>query len=378
MKQVTKQPETVLLKDFPEKMAIIDCETTGGKATKDRIIEIAIIIVDQGMIIEKWQSFINPKRFIPPWITEITGIQQSQVEQAPTFEEIWPQIEQRLEGRVLVAHNARFDYGFIKNEVNRLQQSYSAKTLCSVKLSRQLYPLAKKHSLDAIIQRLGCHVENRHRAMDDAEVIVLLFTQIQLCFDSEMINAACNTILKSPSIPSQLPESEISKLPNTPGVYYFYNETGRLLYIGKSINIKTRVLSHFYSDHRNSVDHHLSHQLAEIDYTETPTDFGAQVLEAQEVKQKMPSLNRRLKKSAGLYQYQIQTEKEYKTVSVVSAESKPKSNTERFGLFRSRKQAQNRLQKMADDHFLCQRLTGLEKGKTGSCFAFQLKKWGLS
>lgn len=360
------------LEAFPEKMAILDCETTGGKATRDRMTELAIILVDNGVVTERWQSLINPETAVPPWITNTTGINTAMVMQQPTFAELWPTIEAMLKDRVLVAHNARFDYGFIKNEAKRCGANFSAKTLCSVKLSRQLYPQYKRHSLDAVIKRLGCTVQNRHCAMDDTEVIYQLFTAMTLEFESEAIAAACNRLLKRPSLPSHLDEGQVEPIPDSPGVYYFYNENHRLLYVGKSINLKTRVLSHFYQDHQTSVDHHLSHQLHYIEFDETPTDFGAQILESQQVKALKPTLNRRLKKVTKLYQFALHEFEGYLQIKIQVA--KEDSNEQTFGLFRSRRQASKRLEKLVDEYFLCHRLSGLEKGKSGSCFAHQLKK----
>lgn len=372
---------TVNLVGFPEKMAIIDCETTGGKATRDRITELAIILVDDGSISEVWQQLINPQTTIPPWITKITSITQSMVHEQPSFNDLWPQIKAKLEGRVLVAHNARFDYGFLKNEVKRCGETLTLKTLCSVKFSRLLYPQHKKHSLDAIIQRLGIQVSQRHRALDDAEVIVKLFQQACLDYDEQMVQASCQRLLKRPSLPSHLKEEQIQTLPDSPGVYYFYNQNHRLLYVGKSVNIKSRVLSHFYQDHQNSTDHHLSHQLHSIEFEETPTDFGAQILEAQRVKQRAPTLNKRLKKVQALYELQAFENHGYLEIKVVKIPvQSPKRPAENapyqagFGLFRSKRQATKRLEKLVEKYFLCQRLSHLESSHRGSCFAYQLKK----
>ena len=353
-------------------MALVDCETTGGKAIRDRITELAIILIDDGIVTDQWQSLINPETAIPPWITNITGINTAMVMQQPTFAELWPTIEEKLKDRVIVAHNARFDYGFLKNEARRCGATFSAKTLCSVKLSRQLYPQYKRHSLDAIIKRLGCQVENRHRAMDDTIVIFQLFTSMTLELDKTTITAACDRLLKRPSLPSHLDEEQIKPIPDSPGVYYFYNENNRLLYVGKSINLKTRVLSHFYQDHQTSVDHHLSHQLHHIEYDETPSDFGAQILESQQVKNLKPSLNRRLKKVTKLFQYALAEADGYQTIKIEIV--KEEQNSHSFGLFRSRRQASKRLEKLVDEHFLCHRLSGLEKGSRGACVAFQVKK----
>lgn len=365
---------STLLKDFPQDMAIVDCETTGGKATVDRITEIAIIVVSRGEVVERWQRLINPQKSIPPWITRITGIDQGMVAEAPTFAQVVDEIASRLSGRVLVAHNARFDYGFLKNEFKRCQISLSLKTLCSVKLSRFLYSGERKHSLDALIRRFGFEVHDRHRAMDDAQVILDFFWHVQDYIDGPTIAATCDRLLKKPALPSQLDESQVNQLPDLPGVYYFYSESGRLLYVGKSVSLKNRVLSHFYSDHQNATDHKLSHQLHHIDFETTPSDFGAQIREAQAVKTLRPSLNRRLKKVTRLYQLAVYQTSGYDAIKIIAAGARPTDTVMTYGLFRSRRQAQKVLEKLVDQHTLCQALTGLDKRTRGCCFAHQLKK----
>ena len=182
----------------------------GGKATYDRITELAIILVDEGKVVEVWQSLINPQRHIPPWITRVTGISNDMVSDQPTFETLWPEIDQRLQDRVLVAHNARFDYGFLKNEAERIQQPLNLKTLCSVKLSRYLYPQYSSHGLDAIIQRLGVSVSHRHRALDDAMVIVQLFQVMSAEFNADDISKACQRLRPdcTIAIPVTIPQAK--------------------------------------------------------------------------------------------------------------------------------------------------------------------------
>ena len=170
----SKTPEQVSA-GFPNKMVILDVETTGGKATYHRIIEIGLLIVDDGKLIERWQSFINPETSLPPFIQRLTGIQPSMIDDAPIFASVAKTLFDKLKGRTLVAHNARFDYGFLKNEFERVGISYNTKPLCSVKFSRDLYPQFKHHGLSAIIKRFQLTIENRHRALDDASMIYEFF-----------------------------------------------------------------------------------------------------------------------------------------------------------------------------------------------------------
>ncbi|MBO1927634.1 GIY-YIG nuclease family protein [Thiomicrorhabdus sp. 6S2-11] len=363
------------LQGFPERFYILDCETTGGKALRDHMTELAWIKIEHGKIAGHWHSLFDPQTTIPPWITNITGIHNSMVHDAPTFAQMAEEIAEQLDGEIIVAHNARFDYGFLKNEFKRCGKAFNARTLCSVKISRKLYPQVKGHGLDKVLQRLRLTLQNRHRAMSDVLAVLAFFRKISQQFDGEEIEAVCQSLLKTAALPSHLPHEEVQKLPNLAGVYYFYDEAGKLLYVGKSVDLKTRVLSHFYQDHQTATDLRLSKTLHHIDYQITPSDFGAQLLESQEVKRLRPSLNKRLKKATHLYQLRLQEDEYgYYQTKIVPVKEDADSGEQRFGLFRSQRQAKGQLEKLVKNHLLCQRLSGLEGQKSGSCFAFQLKK----
>ena len=365
---------------FPKKLAILDCETTGGNPTYHRIIEIGLLIVEDGVITKRWQTFINPETSLPPMITRLTGIEARDLNGAPLFEDISDELLELLDDSVLVAHNARFDYGFLKNEFNRIGHMFSSKLLCSVKFSRALYPQFKSHSLDSIIKRFHFSIENRHRAMDDALMVYKLFHKTTHLFDDEEIQAACNDLLKSPTLPTKLDPSEIEKLPQSPGVYYFYDDRNVLLYIGKSINIRSRVLNHFSQDYRNHKDLKMSAKIAHIDFNKTPSDFGARLLEGQEIKKLMPIMNTRLKKTKKLYRIELESSnKGYVTPKIVTVNTDgiEQQAAEQFGLFRSPRQIKAKLEKLADQFFLCHRLLGLEgtiRSSNEPCFRFQLKR----
>ncbi len=373
---------------FPDSMVLLDVETTGGKATRDRIIEIGLIVVEKGQLVKTWQTFVNPQTPVPPWIQKLTGIRNEMLVEAPSFEEIAPVIQGVCEGRVLVAHNARFDYGFLKNEFKRLKQSFQVKTLCSVKLSRRFYSQYSRHGLDQVIQRLGVEVKNRHRALDDTKVIWQLFVQISKEFEAEDIAAVCQGFLQKPALPANLDAVQISRLPNRPGIYRFWQED-KLLYVGKSVRIRDRVMSHFTQDHAVAKDLQMSGKITDIDFEQTPSDFGAQLLENHLVKTQRPIHNQRLKKITKLYQVSLQTDEHgylrcdlsvaQQQLNEDSGVDSVKGDQESwcadvFGLFRSRRQAQQWMEKACSRHQLCPRLMGLENKKTGPCFAMQLKK----
>ena len=360
---------------FPEKMVLLDCETTGGKAIYHRIIEIGLLVIEQGEVIERWQTFVDPHIALPPFIQRLTGITPGMVQGAPEFCDIAQELLSKLEGRTLVAHNARFDYSFLKNEFERAGINYNAKPLCSVKFSRNLYPQFKRHGLSQIIERFGLAIENRHRALDDAEMIFQFFRKSSALFSQDEIAATCKTLLKRPALPTLLDSKQVDKLPPSPGVYYFYNEQSVLLYVGKSVHIRNRVMSHFSGDHKNPKDLQMSTKIAHVDFDLTPSDFGAQIRESNQIKALSPLYNRRLRKVKKLFQYRSsQDNRGYLRLNIEAIETDDTTVEQQFGLFRSPRQASQQIQKLADQYFLCHQLLGLEGNSQKPCFRTQLKK----
>src|SRR6185369_7652921 len=152
-------------------LIFLDLETTGATAHVDRITEIGLIEVEQGRHVGEWSSLVNPERPIPAMIESLTGITDAMVADAPTFAELAGDLYQRLAGKTLVAHNARFDFGFLRNEFRRVGLKYAPDVLCTVRLSRRLYPQERRHNLDSLIERHGFSCESRHRALADARVL---------------------------------------------------------------------------------------------------------------------------------------------------------------------------------------------------------------
>lgn len=373
-----------LSKGFPEKMVLFDCETTGGRASYHRMTEVGLIVIENGEIIETWQSLINPERTVPAGITRLTGISDAMVKTAPKFAEIADELLRKLSGRVLVAHHARFDYGFLKREFERAGIKYNDKPLCSVKFSRLLYPQYNRHGLDYIIRRFKLSIEKRHRAMDDAYMIYLFFVKSSQIHKEDDIESVCQQLLNEHTLPSQIRRADVDRLPRSPGVYYFYDERDVLLYIGKSVNIKQRVLGHFSQDHKNHKDLKMSASIARIEFDRTVTDFGAQILESSQVKSLKPLYNSRLRRVRKLFRLITEQHPDgyvYPEIKQVKVDDSDHIVQDHYGLFRSPKQAQNKLQKLADHFFLCHQVLGIEGGHVGDnkpCFRYQLKKcWGV-
>ena len=362
------------LDGFPDHFFILDCETTGGRPTRDRMTELAWIEIRDGKIVGHHNQLFDPDIPIPPWIQKLTGISNRLVETAPHFAQCAEELYEQLNQQVIMAHNARFDYGFLKNEFRRCGYTFTAKTYCSVKLSRKLYPDQKRHGLDKIIHRIGIELQARHRAMTDVLAVLAFLKSCSADHQSDYLSEVSSAFLKRPSMPSHLDNQEVAKLPNSPGVYYFFDKDDHLLYIGKSVDLKTRVMSHFVQDHQSATDAKLSRNIHHIDYQTTHSDFGAQLLEAQEIKRLSPSYNQRLRRNSGLYQIVLQQDDNgFYQPNIVPVKENDEP-LESYGLYKSRRQAKTFLRKIAQEQSLCLQLLGLEAVSANACFAFQLNQ----
>jgi DNA polymerase-3 subunit epsilon len=276
-----------------EKYSIIDIETTGGNRDGHKITEIAIINVDGDQVVEEFSTLINPERSIPYPITRLTGISDDMVVNAPKFYEVAKKIVQMTEGRIFVAHNVFFDFNFIKSEFAELGFQFKREKLCTVRLARKHIPGHASYSLGKICNDLGIVIDGRHRAMGDAKATVILFQMIQNKIqDTDLIQEESKKV----SLPPKLERENFDSLPNTIGVYYFYDEEGSLLYIGKSKDIKKRVTSHFRVDLKRKKDVALKSKIARIDYKELPHELAALLYECSEIKKHYPPYNVALKR----------------------------------------------------------------------------------
>ena len=356
---------------FNQDTVFVDIETTGGHAIHDRITEVAIITMQDGELVSEWSTLINPHKYIPKNIQLLTGIDNDMVMDRPCFEDIYKDILERLYGFVFVAHNARFDYGFLKNEFKRCGITFKSPVLCTVKLSRNLYPEQKRHNLDSIMQRHGLTCSARHRAMGDARVLYDFMKVLYSCFQNHEVDEVITKLLKRPSLPPGLSEDDVASLPEGPGVYIFYDKYHTPIYVGKSVNIYERVLSHFSSDHQSQKEMNISQNIASIEYIETAGEMGALLKEARLIKKLLPTYNRRLRRYDSLATIKWASEE---LPEVITADLlDPNTIEKHFGLFKTKKKAKDTLLKLAKEHQLCLKQLGLEKGK-GPCFAYQLNK----
>lgn len=358
---------------LPNNLAFVDIETTGLSSFANRIIEIGIIRVEDNKIVQTYHSLINPETHLPPEIELITGITAKDLENAPTFRTIKKDILEALIDCTFVAHNVRFDYGFLKQEFKRENISFSSKHFCTVKLSRALFSSERHHNLDAIIERFALPCENRHRALDDAQVLFHFYNHLQNTIIPEKLEAAVTKCLRKPSLPLKLDASFMDTLPENPGVYIFYDGQNMPLYIGKSINIKDRVLSHFSDDVNSATEMKISQQIERIETISTAGELGALFLESQLIKKMLPIYNKKSRIKRELIALKKNTNKDgYDTVEIETFQSSLDSI---LGLFKSRKQAKNYLSDLAKKYELCEKLLGLESTSwrnKGACFAYRL------
>jgi DNA polymerase-3 subunit epsilon len=272
--------------------AIVDIETTGSKPDYDKIIEIAIYLHDGEKIVDAFCSLINPERYIPDFITKLTGISNEMVTNAPKFYEIAKKVVQFTEGHIFVAHNVQFDYSFLKNEFRSLGYNYQRQTLCTVRLSRKLIPHLPSYSFGRLCESLGIKIHERHRAKGDAEATAKLLTRLVQINRSHVESDIIEAEIKFPTLPPKITQEQVANLPEETGVYYFHDEKGSVIYIGKSRNIRKRIASHFQLFSKNRKHYALKETIADISYEITGSELVALLLESAEIKKYKPRFNK--------------------------------------------------------------------------------------
>ena len=327
--------------------------------------------------IDEWSSLVNPGVPIPPEIEWLTGITNAMVRNAPPFADVAQGLIDRLDGAIFVAHNARFDYGFLRAEFARAGLAFHAKTLCTVRLSRALYPDRAPHTLDALIDRFDISGEQRHRALGDARVLWRLLQAWYLRLSPHAIEEAVHTVLRHPALPPNLPPGTIEALPHAPGVYLFYGLNEHPIYIGKSVDVRARVTSHFNAEHRAPRDLRLSQEIHRLAWEETAGEFGALLRESELVKTQLPAHNVALRR------------RENQVVMALGDDGRPAFTrvldidlaelTLNYGPFGSRAAARHWLTELAREHALCLKMVGLEGPRRSQhdgapCFNRQLNR----
>ncbi len=290
----------ILLSKSYQLYTIVDIETTGNGIKGNKITEISIFKYDGDTVVDEFTSLVNPQCDIPYFITGLTGIDSYMVQNAPTIDEIAPKIEAITAGSIFVAHSVNFDYNVIKNEFKDLGREFVRKKLCTVRLSRRLFPGYHSYSLGKLCSALEIPLTDRHRARGDAMATTLLFQKlINVDGATAVFKTFLNARSQEATLPPALSRSVLQKIPEAPGVYYFKNKKGEVIYVGKAINLKKRVLGHFYDKATKEVQ--LCNETADITYELSGSEIVALLMESAEIKHRFPKYNRAQKRTIQRY-----------------------------------------------------------------------------
>ncbi|WP_179349767.1 exonuclease domain-containing protein [Winogradskyella pacifica] len=347
--------------------AILDIETTGGKFNEEGITEIAIYQFDGHKVTDQFISLVNPEREIQPFVVNLTGINSNMLKNAPKFYEVAKRIVEITEDCILVAHNSSFDYRILKTEFKRLGFPFKRKTLCTVELSQQLIPDMASYSLGKLTRALGIPMSDRHRANGDAMATVKLFKMLLNKDLDKVIVKDAIKIEKKSNIATNLKDI-IEELPSDTGVYYIHNANGEIIYIGKSNNIRKRIIQHFTGT--NSKSKKIQKLVSTVTYEKTGSELAALLKESAEIKANKPIFNRALRRTVFTHALYSSTDKNgYVNLFI------DKSNREENPIttFSNRASAKHFMFKAAEDFNLCQKLTDLYDTKT-SCFKYEVKE----
>ncbi|GAB3663943.1 exonuclease domain-containing protein [Echinicola sediminis] len=346
--------------------AVVDIETTGGYGKRHRITEIAALLHDGEKVLNSYQTLVNPECEIPGYITGLTGIDQQMVADAPVFEEIAEELFEFLEGKIFVAHNVNFDYQFIKAEFERIGMEFELPKLCTVRLSRKIFPGLRSYSLGSICEHKSINIKARHRAFGDAEATAELFGMLMEADQEGIVPALLKRNSGEAFLPPNITKEQFLALPSSIGVYYFHDANGKVIYVGKALNIKSRFKGHFSGVGKGKQA--MKSEIYSVSYQLTGSEFLALLVEALEIKRHWPKFNRaqKVKGTAwGLYRYQDGAGYERFQVAKINRGTKP------LLAFNSHHEAWSYLLDKIERFRLCPKLCGVQKVAT-ACYDHQV------
>lgn len=352
--------------------AIIDVETTGGVARYERITEIAIVLHDGEKVVDTFSTLINPERSIPWGITQLTGITDEMVAHAPKFYEVAKQIVQMTEDAVFVAHNVSFDYSFVREEFTRLGYTFSRKQLCTVRLSRKVFPGLPSYSLSNLKRHFGIAAERSHRALDDTLATTRIFEMILAEQSGKTIKALVNHGIRESKLPAAISLDRLHAVPEACGVYYLHDDRGEVIYIGKSLNIRKRLFEHFAD--LSAKGEKLRAGVADISYEVTGSELVALLLESAEIKRLLPRVNRALRArtyTGGIFTYTDQNG--YRCLAVGKNNIRNARKLVPVADYPKVDSARAHLQSLVRQFELCYRLSNLDASDR-ACFHYSIKQ----
>ncbi len=347
--------------------AIVDIETTGGYAASNGIIEISILVSDGKQVIDSFECLVNPNQEIPWFIQKLTGISNEMVRDAVQFEEVAERIHGLLQDKVFVAHNVNFDYSFVKSHLEYHGFPLQTKKLCTIRMARQIFPGHRSYSLGNLCHSLSIPIANQHRAGGDAAATASL---LHLLLENDAKGCIANSLKRGTgeqSYPPNVNKDDFARLPHSPGVYYFHDNKGAVVYVGKAKDIKKRVNSHFANNGDGRQRQNFIRHVHAITFRETATELMAAILESTEIKKLWPRFNNAQKnqeEAFGIFMYEDQNG--YMRLAV----EKKRRHSYPIYTFHYKVDAFGVLRKLVKEYSLCPKLCFIQTDHDG-CLGIQ-------
>jgi len=346
--------------------AIVDLETTGGDSRNSRVIEVAVYAFDGKKILDEYTSLVDPGTRVPGFITNLTGITNEMLEGAPSFEEVAEKIEEITRDRIFVAHNVGFDYSFLRNEFKKIDEKFIRKRLCTVRLTRSIFPQLRSYSLGNLCAQFDIPLKNRHRAFGDARATTALLKHLIINDINNHFETALKRYSREAILPPNLPKEDFEDLPEDPGVYYFHDKSGKVIYVGKAKNLRERVSGHFLDNEVTGKSRFFKSEIFNISFQLCGNELVALLLESHEIKQLWPKYNSSQKRPPmnwALHKYEDQNG--YLRLAISKgrpAETPP-------AIFKSFTDGWTFMRALSKDFNLCPRLCGLQKA-VNTCYDY--------
>lgn len=353
-------------------VVFIHVKTSGPHLVNDGISEISLRTYGDNVTERNWQLVSAPGNLkkANAYTSEIEVFAKPSVR----FEQIAREIVLLTQNKLLITTHSAVQYGFLKRAFKTLGYSYKVSMLSISELINELYPEMKEKHLSCIAKRFNLELPTLADAVSHTRFLASLFENIQRTFSPDTVCGVFSALLRKNHLPPHL-NQQIKDIPTSAGVYLFYGEQeGQPLYIGKSINLRQRVLSHFSNRHIDNKELQLHQRTKRIDWIECSGEFGALLLESQLIKKHRPLFNRKLRKLKRFASFLVKQHNGYWGVETIVQDNKQfVGNPNTWGTFRSRYHANEVLTQLVKTFKLCPKLCSLENGK-GACFHYQLKR----
>ncbi len=359
--------------------SVIDVETTGLSASRNRIIEIAIVKIEKLRITKRLNYLINPQTYIPPFITSLTGIDNDDVANAPLFSEVVDEIISFIDNTILTAHNFPFDYGFLNSEFMLAgRELINDHSCCTLKIARNIYPDLQSKSLSSVASYLSLKNSNAHRALGDAEITAKILLKMIKELQKKNKISTVGELLSYQKGYNEAPLINIKKellddylnLPNAPGIYYFTNRNDDIIYVGKAKSIRERVKTYFSTSAPLKAKK-IVKQAVRLKHVITNSELTALLTEAETIKLLEPKHNYQLKKFGN--KYFIRINRNHAAPNIELTNHFDFDGNDYFGLFVSRRKA-NEILEFLNKAFSLRECNDKEYHKKRTCFLYDIHR----